>query len=300
MREKQISIEGFSYQPEPDDKPSVGGFGKESTGKTRFGCTMPHEDGVIGLIAIDKKSKRTFSQMAQEMDVPYIARDKPYISDKEARDIVMWAEDDNVPGAGGVGGLSVADKEKAKRAIEAQQKKVKAFFKGLVDRVFEDAYRLAESPDVESIVIDTNSQLFQWILFKHFGRTTQIPPISRSAPNQDMIDFVNMLRAKNTYFIHRANEIWKNTGKLDKMGNPIKEPSGRFEPDGYKGIGAHLTVNLEFRNKVSLAGDVNEKFRVRVQTCQTNALLEGMELGEYGLVGEGITWDNLMAVIGYV
>lgn len=290
MKQTQIIIEGFSYQPLPDDKPSVGGFGKESTGKTRFGCTMPHEDGVIGLIAIDKKSKRTFSQMAQEMDVPYIARDTPYLTDKEARDIVMWAEDDNA---------EVGDK-KAQEKTAARQKKVKGFFKGLVDRVYEDAYRLAESGQVESIVIDTTSQLFQWILFKHFGRTTQIPPMSRSAPNQDMIDFVNMLRAKNTYFIHRANEVWKKTGKLDKMGNPIKEPSGKFEPDGYKGIGAHLTVNLEFRNRPSLAQDLDEKFHVKVHTCQTNALLEGLDLADdYGIKGEEITWANLMAVIGY-
>lgn len=286
MKQTNINIAGFSYQPIPDDKPSVGGFGLEGTGKTRFGCTMPHKDGVIGLLAIDKKSKRTFQQMAEQMDVPYVANTKPFISDNDLMRMAILSQDDT------------DDSEK-------KQDKVKAFYKGVVDSVFEAGGKLASSSSVESTVVDTGSQLFQWILFKHFGRTTKIPPIGRGPINQDMIDFVNMMRTKNSYFIHRASELWKDTGRKDKQGNAIKEPSGRYEPDGFRGIGAHLTVNLEFVNKAVGAVDrqngdaLGKKFRVKVHKCQTNALLEGMDLVEYGLSGEEITWENLMTVIGF-
>lgn len=286
MKQTNINIAGFSYQPIPDDKPSVGGFGLEGTGKTRFGCTMPHSDGVIGLLAIDKKSKRTFQQMADLMDVPYIANTKPFISDNDLMKMAIKSQDDT-------------------DGTDKKQAEVKAFYKGVVDSVFEAGGKLASSSNVESIVVDTGSQLFQWILFKHFGRTIKIPPTSRGPVNQDMIDFVNMMRTKNSYFIHRASPIWKDTGRVDKQGNAIKEPTGKFEPDGFRGIGGHLTVNLEFESRTVGAVDrqrgdaLEKKFRVKVHKCQTNALLEGMDLVEYGLSGEEITWENLMTVIGF-
>lgn len=244
---------------------------------------------MIGLLAIDKKSKRTFQQMAELMEVPYVANTKPFISDNDLMRMAILSQDDEVEG-------------------EKKQEKVKAFYKGVVDSVFEAGERLASSAGVESVVVDTGSQLFQWILFKHFGRTTKIPPVGRGPINQDMIDFVNMMRTKNSYFIHRASEIWKDTGRKDKKGEPIKEPSGKFEPDGFRGIGGHLTVNLEFQNKAIGAVDrgageeaaLSKKFRVRVHRCQTNSLIEGMDLEAYGLSGEEITWDNLMTVIGFV
>lgn len=289
MKQTNINIAGFSYQPAPDDKPSVGGFGLEGTGKTRFGCTMPHDDGVIGVLAIDKKSKRTFQQMAELMDVPYVANTKPFISDRDLVRMALLSHDDEV------------DKE-------SKQQQVRKFYRDVVDSVFEAGEKLVLSPNVESIITDTAAQLFQWILFKHFGRAVKIPPTSRGDANQDMIDFINMMRAKNTLFINRASEVWKDTGRVDKQGNAIKEPTGRYEPDGFRGIGGHLTVNLEFQNKAVGAVDrgngteaaLAKKFRVKVHKCQTNALLEGMDLETYGLSGEEITWDNLMTVIGFV
>lgn len=295
MKATDIKIAGFSYQPEPNDMPSIGGFGLEGTGKTRFACSMPHKDGVIGLLAIDKKSLRTFQEVAQALGVPYIANTKPFISDKDLARLAMIPDDD-------------------KKESEEKQKKLKEFYKGVVDQVCEAAYKLSESDQVESIVTDTTSQLFSWMQFKHFGRTNRIPPVSRTILNQDMIDFVNMLRSKNTFFIHRASEIWKKVG-TNTDGTDKKEPSGLFEPDGYKGIGAHLTAYVEFTNNLRLKKldrdrmededqedyerrAADKKFRVKMYRCQTRALLEGQDLAEYGVSGLDITWDNLMTLIG--
>lgn len=294
MKSTDIKIEGFSFQPEPWDKPSVGAFGLEGSGKTRLACSMPHDDGVIGLIALDKKSLRTFQQEAKKQGVPYVANPKPYISDKDLARLAMLVDESDY-GRG---------KSKNTDLMEERQSELRRFYKGVTDRVFEDMDRLVGSSQVESVVTDTAAQLYQWLAYKHFGRTNQIPALSRDVFNQDMIDFINMTRGKNALFINRAKEVWKKVG-TNADGTEKKEPSGVYEPDGFKGIGAHLTVYVEMINKKLGAADratdeaLDKKFRCKVYRCQTNALLEGMDLGEYGVCGENITWDNLMVAIGF-
>jgi len=136
------------------------------------------------------------------------------------------------------------------------------------------------------------------ILFSHFGRRNQIKPTSRGAPNQDMIDFVNALRCKNLVLIHRAKEIWKATGQVDKEGQPIKEPSGKYEQDSFKHIGGFLTANIELTSRRTKSEDLESKFRAKVVTSQSNVLLEGQDLHDYGISGENITWSNIMTILG--
>ena len=61
---KRIVIPGCTTSITADDKPAVGVFGAESVGKTRFAATAPQP---IGLIPLDKKSKRTFELIGREM-----------------------------------------------------------------------------------------------------------------------------------------------------------------------------------------------------------------------------------------
>jgi hypothetical protein len=281
MKVKEIKIRGCSSDLSPDDKPAVGLFGVEGTGKTRFAATAPDP---IGLVALDKKSKRTFQAMARELGKYVVANEHPLLSDKEAMQIAL------------------IDGEKPEGL-----KKIKETYLAAHARVSELAMEFAAHPDIRTVVVDTTSQLWDWILFAHFGRRNKIPPVSRAAPNQDMIDFVNGLRSKNLVLIHRAKEIWKNTGRVDKnSGEPIKEPSGKFEQDGFKNIGGFLTMNCEMINSNRLKVEKDEeeedflgrKFNIRVLACQTNALLEGRTLDDFGLSGAGISWDNLMAVAG--
>ena len=266
MKSKEITIPGFSSDLTPDDRPCLSVFAQEGCGKTRLAATMPDP---IGLLALDKKSKRTMEAVANEFGKRVIANSKPFISDKEA--ISMAMEDD----------------------VE----KVKKLYAAVYGRILEDGMKLADHADIASIVVDTNSQLFEYILFSHFGRRTQIKPTSRGAANQDMIDFVNALRSKNVLLIHRAKEVWKSTGKTDRSGEAIKEPSGKFESDGFKNIGGFCTATLELTNNKK-ATSLESKFRVKVQTCQTNSMLEGQDLQDYGVSGEEITWPNLMTALG--
>ncbi len=255
-----------------DDKPAIGVYGIEGTGKTRFAATAP---GPIGLIALDKKSKRTFTDIAMKLGTTVISNAKPIMSDAEAIKIAMTNGDDPK-------GLA----------------EIKQAYTKVVQDVLDLGLAYARHIEIRTIVVDTCSQFFDWILFSHFGRRNQIPPVSRAAPNQDMIDFVNALRSKNLVLIHRSKEIWKPTGATDGQGKPIREPSGKYEADGFKNIGGFLTANLELTSKRAKQEDLDAKFRVKVVTSQMNVLYEGQDLHEYGVSGADITWDNITTLLG--
>lgn len=267
---KQIIIPGTTSNLSPDDKPALGIFGRENTGKTRLAATAP---GPIGLLALDKNSKRTFEEVARESGTHVIANDKPLISDKDAIAIAL-TDGDTVEGLA----------------------KIKATYIDVVTRTFDLGMKYAAHPDIATVVVDTSSQLFDWVLFSHFGRRNQIKPTSRGSANQDMIDFVNAMRSKNLILIHRAKEIWKSTGQTDRDGAPIKEPSGKFEMEGFKNIGYFLTLMVELTAKPT-ATKLTDKFRVRVITCKSRPMLEGSDLHESGVSGDAIDWDNLFAAV---
>ncbi len=267
-----ITIPGCTAKLIPDDKPAIGVFGLEGTGKTRFAATAP---GPIGLIALDKKSKRTFQEIASKRGVEVISNEKPFISDKDAIEMAITSGDDPK-------GLA----------------KIKATYTSALTAIFDMTMAFAAHKEVQTVVVDTTSQLFEMILFSHFGRRNQIQPTSRGAANQDMIDFVNALRCKNLVLIHRSKEIWKPTGALDRQGQQIKEPSGKFEQEGFKHIGGFLTANLELTSKKMKTDDLSVKFHAKVITSQSACLMEGQDLDEYGINGEDITWDNVVTVLG--
>lgn len=279
MKTKLISIPGCSTNLTPDDKSSLSIYGIEGVGKTRLAITAPDP---IGLLALDKKSKRTAEAIGAQLGKTIIANTHPFLSDTAALKIAMLPEE-------------LDDK----KIQESNEKVIKEVYLKAFGDMCDTAMNFAAHPDIETIVVDTSTQLFDWIMFKNFGRKNKIPPVSRSVPNQDMIDFVNALRSKHLILIHRSKEIWKNTGKTDRNGDPIKEPSGKYELEGFSKIGGFVTSTIELTNNKAPTDDLDKKFRARVVTCQTNPLLEGMDLSEYGVKGDGITWESLALVMGF-
>lgn len=281
---KQIVIPGTTTNLKADDHPAISAFGHEVTGKTRFALTMP---APIGYIAIDRKAKRTMELLAEELGLTgrVHVNDNPFITNKQMRDLA-----------------TVSD-------LEAEAKS-KAIYTEVTNGVWDLAFRFVESPDIQSIVVDRNSQLFDWVLFAHHGRKTKIDPkTGRGAPNQWMIDFISMCRSKNLLLIHGVSEIWKDTGKTNSQGDKIQEPSGKFKQDGFKNIGSFVLANLEMLSHPLTAMDQSEmkhdeeaklakKFRMKVHTCQTNSLIEGTDLDGLGVSGKEITWNNVMTALG--
>ena len=278
---KEIKIAGFSTDTSPDDKPAVCVYGLENVGKTKFGCTVPHDDGVIGYLALDKNTKRTVDKYREAWGLPLLINARPFMTDKDSI------------------ALATLDSEKP-----AELKEIKQRYTDVVKRITEAGVALAENKDVESIVLDTGDQFFDMILFSHFGRRNQIESYQRGASNQDMIDFVGAMRTKNFCFICRAAEIWKDTGEVDKQGRKKQAPTDKYKPAGFGKIGGFMTVTCELIARVVGSADAEsddalaKKYRVRVHHCKGNTLLEGQDLHEYGVSGEAITWSNLMTAVG--
>lgn len=278
---KQIIIPNTTTLLTADDRPAISVFGDEVTGKTRFALTMPPP---IGYVAIDKKAKRTMELLVDELGLKNLVHvnSAPFMTNKQMRELAMMTD------------------------AEAEAKS-KAVYLEVTNAVWDMAFAFAEHPDIQSIVVDRNSQLFDWVLFSYHGRKTKIDPkTGRATPNQWMIDFINMCRTKNLLLIHGNSEIWKDTGKFDTRGEKIQEPSGKFKQDGFKNIGSFVLANLEMisnkltamdRSELDEEGQLAKKFRVKVHTCQTNSLLEGVDLDSVGVSGKEITWNNVMTAL---
>lgn len=270
MKQTQIKVAGFTSNIAPDDKPTVSVYGEEGSGKTRFAATAPDP---IGLLPLDSKSKRTFDKIAKELKKLVIAPDKPFV--KPAESIAISLLDSSDPE-----GL----------------KKVRAYFTDIYRRVMEDSMKLAASPDIATIVVDSNTAFWDWILFSHFGRRNQIESYQRGAPNNDMAEFITALKQKNLILLHRSADIWADTGETDKAGRKKQAPTGKFKAEGCSKLGYLVNCEIEMVSKAK-AETLDAKFKVRVRECQSNPLIEGSLLDDYGLMGETITWDNLMTVI---
>lgn len=274
---KQVTIEGFTYDSTPENQPAICVFGEENVGKSRFGCTAPHDDGLIGWLALDKNSKAAVEEYKRVNKANHIVVNKaPFITHLES----------------------------IKVAMEESPKKTMEIYKSVVERVFDQAMKLAAHKDIESVVVDDGSQLFDWILFSHFGRRNQIESFMRGAPNNDFIDFVNALGSKNLVMVCRGAEIWQDTGEIDKQtGRKKQAPSGKLKPEGFGKIGKFMTavIELSAKRKKPTSDDpeeaLKEKYRCRILTCKGDTLLEGQDLEPFGVCGSEITWDNVMAVI---
>ena len=269
---KQIQIPGFSQQIKLTDKPTVSVYGDEGSGKTRFAATAPDP---IGLLPIDDKSKRTFKPVAEKMGKIVFTPDANYINHAEAQKMAML------------------DSEKKENLPI-----IKQFYTELHKRVLEDAMKLASNRDIASVVVDSNTVFWHWILFGHFGRRNKIDQFSRDAPNNDMQEFIGALKHKNLILLHRSAEIYKNTGEVDAAGRPKGVGTGKFKSEGCTKLGYLINIEVELVSAPK-ADDLDKKFRMRIRECQNNPLIEGEFMDEYGLKGEGITWDNIMTVIGW-
>ena len=271
MKTKEIRVEGFTTDTTPDDRPAMCVFGEENVGKTRFGCTMPE---AVGFIALDKNTKRSIDEYRKVTKAHILVPEKPFVSDKQAIELAMWDA-----------------------TLKTDQDKIRKAYTEIVSKIFEFAMKLAEHKDVASVAVD-GSQLFDYILFSHFGRRNQIESFQRGPANQDMVDFVNALRFKNLCLMNRAAEIWKDTGEMDAQGRKKQSPSGKFKPDGFSKIGGFMTAVIELTAKRAKDLDLDQKYRVKVVTCKGNTLMEGQDLSDYGVAGESISWGNVMTAIG--
>jgi hypothetical protein len=132
---------------------------------------------------------------------------------------------------------------------------------------FEGAWVAAlKSPDVRTIVIDTNTELWGLYRIAEFGKTNQIPGhlynYLNSKYKRRLSDVFKT--DKNLILTHSMREIYEG-----------KEATGEWTPDRQKNIPGLVQVNLiaercKEKSKASIPGQPNPPFKIIVENSRVN------------------------------
>jgi hypothetical protein len=202
------------------DKLAIASFGRSGSGKTRFICTMP---GKVGVIPLDRKSRRTIERASAEMGL-------------KKGHIIMPATD------------FVRLENPMKLAMMGNDEAM-AFYRSHVNRIKDAIYTLAEMSGVESICIDSATQLSEDTLFACYGRDQKIMPRDRGLYNGELKNLLASIQHRQVLLTHEARSIWKN----DK-------PTARDEMTGWSKMEYNTNLMVEHSRTV-LTGDYNLTIR---------------------------------------
>lgn len=256
-----VRIEGFTNDIEStvDNALVIALYGQEGTGKTTFIASAP---GPIGVVPLDRKTRFSIAKRAKELG---------------RRDIYMPKDD------------FIRHSNPIKLSL-MKEAEAKTYYTDHVKRVMECAYKFLDHPDFRTVAVDNGSQLWEDMLFKHFGRNQRIMPRDRGPVNQDMIDFLAAMTGKHFILTHKSREQWKD----DK-------PIGKFEPAGLNAIGYHVTVVMEMARNPQFNPDIdkppfNWQFSATIRHCQHNPLLQ-VPNSDNVMKDENISFQNLAMMI---
>jgi hypothetical protein len=231
----------------PEDKLSILSYGEAGVGKTEL-IASALEVGNVGVIPLDRKTRRTLAKAAAGR---YAATGNKLYFPPE--DFIRHAKPMEV---------AMMDTSAAM-----------AYYTTHKNKIMDAIYTFVERKDIDTIGIDSGTQLWEDIMFSHFGRAQRIMPRDRGPANQDIKDIMNALQEKHVIITHQATEVWKN----DK-------PTGKFEWSGFSRLDYYCNVIVEQTH--------NEKtntYGLVVRGCQDMPELIGQEI----LNDENITFQML-------
>jgi hypothetical protein len=199
----------------------IASFGDVRTGKTHFSFTAPKK---IGLVPLDQNSIPTYKRLERELDMEgsvYYPK-RPLISEEDIRAMLRPIRM----------AMSTRQESQGKRtdAGVALEKEVLRFYRSKIDEITDLCFTYYSKPDVNTVVIDTGSQLYDFMMFAHFGRHSNVDPLSRGPLNQEMRDLMYAC-PKHLIVIHPVKEEWAN-GK----------PTGRRVMDGWSKLNYCMSV----------------------------------------------------------
>lgn len=148
-------------------------------------------------------------------------------------------------------------------------------------------YKALANRDARTVVVDGDSDTFEWQLLAEFGRTTQIPQMARVGLNAARRAMI--ARAVDSgKIVILTNKVKKQFEKqFDAAGNPIPDPqkpgeqlalfNGKYERQGWNdheyGYGIQLRHVYEEAN-----GKRPARWGIFIMMCKSNRELEGMTL----------------------
>lgn len=187
MKELHQRVQFVELNGSTPDKLAIGSFGYASSGKTRLLCTMP---GKIGVVPLDRKTRRTIERVSKELGL------------KKGK--IVMPKDDYVRLANPMK-LAMMDNDSAMQ-----------FYREHANRVKDAIFSLAEQKDIDSIGIDSGTQLNEDILFANYGRDQKIYPRDRGLFNSEMKQMLAAIQHKHVLITHEARSVWRNDKPTDK------------------------------------------------------------------------------------
>jgi hypothetical protein len=247
MKEIHRPVAFEPIRPDAPEKFSIASYGLAGSGKSRLLATLP---GKVGVVPLDRKTRHTIERAAIELGLSngkILFPKEDYIRHQAPMQVAMMEPD---------------------KAIE--------YYRQHVNRIKDAVFTLVERSDIDSIGIDSGTQLWEDILFSHFGRAQRIMPRDRGAANQDIRDILNSCASKFFIITHQAKEIWRN----DK-------PTGKYDWDGFSRIDYYCNciVEQEFNEQ-------RQEFYLSIRQCQDRPDLMGAA-GEHCLEGAAISFAML-------
>lgn len=258
-------------KPNGNAKLCIASFGGPGSGKTNFALTAPvgrRPKGGIGIIALERKTKPTFLKANETHKKRLYWPQTDLIRHDNPMKIVSMQ------------GFCKQEKEITNTKIAPACCEIH-YYRWHRIRILATYYSMLEMDDLETIVIDSGSQLKEDLLMAHYGRTNKVMMRDRGEFNQDWKDILNSGQHKHLIITHHPTEIYSN----DK-------PTGRFTWNGYNKIGHQCNLIIEQKYDPR-----DESWSIDCVLCQNRPELIGKTLPDEDIFGEvgndGLTFQNL-------
>jgi len=263
---KTITVKGFSSTITSDPTLAVAVYGGEGSGKTEFSCTAP---GVIGFIPLERKCRQTVYTARKKYGKTILLPDKDFI---------------RVTNPIALANLG-PDKCSNPSRLTPPMCCAPHYYRAHVDSVKSALMDLYFTPGVDSLVIDSGTQLWEDMLMAHYGRTNRIMPLDRKPCNQEMIDLLNSLSGKNLVITHRTAQVWKGNNPTDKV-----------KLDGFGKIGFFVSAVVRCVNDEDKEEGEDGWFYMDIDMCQAKPSI-AKTAGKKALEDGGMTFANLAMLI---
>jgi len=261
---------GFTCDFSGREAACIGIFGGEGSGKTRLCATATEwaaERGKRpGWIVGDRKTRKTVREVSNDLgyEFPFINKD----------DFITQAES-----------LQIATLD---RESDGDNNKIKSIYTAAYQRLLKAVVELGRVPEIDPIIIETGTQIWDWISFAHFGKKQDV---GRSRvwgpPKQDWTDLMDGLSHKTLLITFWERDEYKQDNR-----------TGFTKPDGPPHLGYTTTtlVRMTHDRTRKLGKDETwvDRFGLDIYESQDNSGLAG----EQGvLTGASVTYSNLHALL---
>jgi|WetSurMetagenome_2_1015567.scaffolds.fasta_scaffold10394_9 hypothetical protein len=259
---------GFSRDFSGREAPCIGVFGAAGSGKTRL-CASAGEwakaNGTTpGWLVCDRKTRKTVRDTCLELSLPL-----PFIN---AEDFVTQREAMDV---------AVLDRDK-------DDQKIMEIYAKVYGRFLKAAVELAGAPKIDPVIIETGTQLWDYISYAHFGRKQGVGKSRVWGPvKQDWTDLFDALSRKTTLITFWERDEYKGDNR-----------TGFTKPDGppHLGYTATTLVRVTYDRDRRLKDNETyvDRFGLDVVESQDNVGYAG---ANDVLTGAAINYETLMMLL---